>query len=306
MKVISVIVPCYNEEESLPLYYKAMKELEQRLEDAVFELLFVDDGSKDRTYPLLKELKSQDERVKYISFSRNFGKEAAIFSGLRAVTGDCCVVMDGDLQHPPETILEMYEKWREGFEVVEGMKLTRGKESLFHRGCASIFYGMLSRMIGMDMNNSSDFKLIDRKVVEVLADLTERDTFFRALTYWAGFKSTEVFYEVQDRQAGTSKWSFVSLFRYAIKNITSFSYSPLRLITWVGSIILGIGVIVGIDAVISFFLGKAMEGYPTLVFLMLVSTGGIMFSLGILGTYIAKIYEEIKHRPQYIIKDKQE
>ena len=306
MNVVSVIVPCYNEEESIDSFYTAMCKLSESLENSEMELLFIDDGSKDGTYQKLVELGKKDHRVRYISFSRNFGKEAAIFSGLRAVKGDCTVVIDVDLQHPPEKIIEMYHLWQQGYEVIEGIKLDRGKESIGHKFMAGAFYGLISNVIGIDMNNSSDFKLLDKKVVEELAALKERDTFFRALSYWVGFKSTTVTYEVQERAAGTTKWSFYSLLRYAVKNLISFSYAPLHLISIVGIIVFIVGVGFGLDAFISYLMGRAVGGYPTLVFLITLATGGIMLSLGIVGVYIAKIYDQIKERPQYIIKDKKE
>lgn len=306
MATMSIIVPCYNEEESIDFFYHAMVELEQTLTEIDMEYVFIDDGSRDKTYARLVELHEKDNRVKCISFSRNFGKEAAIFSGIRAAAGDCVVVMDADLQHPPKTIITMYEQWKAGFEVVEGIKINRGKESLLHRWFANSFYGMFSKLIGIDMNNTSDFKLLDRKVVDVLAGLQERDTFFRALTYWVGFKSTSVYYEVQERVAGTTKWSFFSLIRYACQNMISFSYAPLRFIMGFGMLTILIGIIFGVDALISFIHGNAQSGYPTLIFMLIISTGGIMLSLGIVGIYIAKIYEQIKNRPQYIIEDKKE
>lgn len=306
MCTMSIVVPCYNEEESIDFFYQAMKELQKKLEKVKLELIFIDDGSKDRTYQKLTKLHEKDDTVKCISFSRNFGKEAAVFSGLRAATGDCCVVMDADLQHPPETVIEMYRQWQNGYEVVEGIKLNRGKESKLHKWFADAFYGLLSKIIGINMKNTSDFKLLDRKVVTVLANLKERDTFFRALSYWVGFKSTSVYYEVQERVAGTTKWSFFSLLSYAVKNLISFSFAPLYFIITIGIVILLLGAVLGIDALISFFNGAAVGGYPTLVFLILIATGGIMLSLGIVGIYIAKIYEQIKERPQYIITDKKE
>lgn len=306
MATMSIVVPCYNEEESIGFFYEAMQELEKSLNGIDMEYIFIDDGSKDRTYARLSELHEKDSRVKCISFSRNFGKEAAIFSGLRAAAGDCVVVMDADLQHPPKTVISMYEQWKSGFEVVEGIKINRGKESILHRWLANSFYGLFSRLIGIDMNNTSDFKLLDRKVVDVLAGLQERDTFFRALSYWVGFKSTSVYYEVQERVAGTTKWSFFSLIRYAFQNMISFSYAPLRFIMGLGMVTIVIGIIFGVDALISFIHGNAQSGYPTLIFMLIISTGGIMLSLGIVGIYIAKIYEQIKNRPQYIIGDKKE
>ncbi len=306
MTTLSILVPCYNEEESIMLFYQEIVKLKDAIKEMELEILFVDDGSTDNTYNKLVELSGQDSRVKYISFSRNFGKEAALFSGLRAVTGDCTVVMDVDLQHPPDKIIEMYQLWQDGYEVVEGIKTHRGKESLLHKMMSAAFYGMISRVIGIDMRNSSDFKLLDKKVVMQLAALKERDTFFRALSYWVGFRSTSISYEVQERVAGKTKWSFYSLLGYAVKNLISFSYAPLHLISIIGILFLLTGIGFAIDAFVSYLMGKAVGGYPTLVFLIILSAGGIMLSLGIVGVYIAKIYDQIKERPQYIIRDKKE
>lgn len=303
MDIISIIVPCYNEEESIGYFYKEIKQIEEELENAKLELIFIDDGSKDNTYKKLCELHEVDKQVKCISFSRNFGKEAAIFSGLRAGEGDCFVVMDADLQHPPKTIIEMYSYWKQGYEVVEGIKKNRGKESGLHKWFASVFYDMISSVTHIDMRNSSDFKLMDKRVVSELCSLTEKHTFFRALAYWVGFKSAVVSYEVGERVAGKSKWSFWKLTKYAIKNLTSFTNAPLQIITILGLVFLFIGVVLGIDAVVSFVSGMAVEGYPTLLLLIIISTGSIMISLGIIGVYISKIYDEIKNRPQYIIRD---
>ncbi len=303
MDIISIIVPCYNEEESIEHFYKAIDEISKKLEDAELELVFVDDGSKDNTYEKLCLLHEKDKRVKCISFSRNFGKEAAIFSGLRAGEGDCFVVMDADLQHPPATILEMYDCWKQGYEVVEGIKKSRGKESGIHKWFAGLFYDMISSSLHIDMRNSSDFKLMDKKVVKELCALTEKNTFFRALAYWVGFKSTSVSYEVCERVAGKTKWSYWKLGTYAIRNLTSFTNAPLQIITVLGLIFLLVGVVLGVDAIVSFIKGNTVGGYPSLVLLIVLSTGGIMLSLGIIGIYISKIYDEIKNRPQYIIRD---
>ena len=305
-KRVSVVVPCYNEAESVDLFYKAIVEVWEEIEKYELELIFIDDGSRDDSYSKMCNLHEKDERVKCVSFSRNFGKEAAIFSGLRQATGDCCIVMDADLQHPPKTISQMLQKWEEGYEVVEGIKRNRGKESRIHKVFAELFYGLISKMVGFDMRNSSDFKLMDYKVVKALDNLKEKEPFFRALSYWVGFKSVAVEYEVQERVAGKTKWSGKALFKYAIKNLTSFTYAPLYIIVVIGVLLILIGVILGIDAVISYLHGRAVSGYPSIIILIIFSTGGIMCSLGIIATYIAKMYEEIKGRPRYIIQDKKE
>ncbi|MCR5094389.1 MAG: glycosyltransferase family 2 protein [Lachnospiraceae bacterium] len=306
MKTVSIIVPCYNEEEVIQKFYQAILALWQdaSLRDLYTpELVFVDDGSGDQTAALIREIASGDERVRYTSFSRNFGKEAAIFCGLRQATGEAVIVMDADLQHPPAAIPEMLKKWEEGYEIVEGVKSSRGKETRSHGLFAGLFYRMISKVIGFDMSGSSDFKLLGRKAVDALNALQEKETFFRALSFWIGFKSASVSYEVAERAGGHSKWSTRSLTRYAIRNITSFTYAPLRIIGAVGILMLLVGLGLGIDAIISYVHGKAIGGYPSLVILITLSTGGILLSLGIIAVYIAKMYTELKNRPRYIVDD---
>lgn len=301
MAVLSVILPSYNEQKNISNTAQVLAELFER-EQIDYELIFVSDGSADGTYEAVCEEKKKNSRVKGMEFSRNFGKEASIFAGLSVAVGDACVVMDCDLQHPPETVPEMYRLWEQGYEVVEGIKSRRGKESLFHRGFAGLFYGIMSRLIKMDMKASSDFKLLDRKVVNVLLGLKERNTFFRALTFWAGFRSTTVEYEVQERQYGESKWSYSSLFSYAIQNATSFSTLPLQLVTLMGMVCIGFSLILAVQTLVKYFMGTAVEGFTTVILLILIVGGFIMLSLGIIGHYLARIYEEVKGRPKYIIK----
>lgn len=303
MSLISLIVPCYNEESNVSPFYEAIVNVFKEI-DADFELMFVNDGSKDNTLSNIEELNKKDKRVKCVSFARNFGKEAALFAGIRNVSGDCAVILDADLQHPPIVIKEMYEKWKEGFEVIEGVKTDRGKEGLFHKLFCKIFYGMISKAVGMDMKNSSDYKLLDRKVINELSKIKERNTFFRALSFWVGFNKTTVYYEVADRNSGVSKWSTKSLIKYAINNVICFSYTPLHIVTGIGVIFFLIAIGVIIDAIISYFNGTAASGFPTIVILLLVGFGAILISLGIIGVYIAQIYDEVKERPQYIIGKK--
>ncbi len=302
MSLLSIIIPAYNEEENVKNTAEVLKNI---LEEAQisYELLFVSDGSRDETFPILLKASKEDPRVRAFQFSRNFGKEAAIFAGLAKAKGDACVVIDCDLQHPPEIIPKMYELWKQGFDVIEGIKSSRGKENIFHKMFANVFYGIMSRLMKMNMNATSDYKLIDRKVVEVLLGLTERNTFFRALTFWAGFNKTTIEFEVQERTAGESKWSFGSLLRYAISNTTSFTVAPLHMITGLGAFSIICSIILAVQTLIRFFSGTAVEGFTTVILLILIIGGIIMLSLGILGHYLGRIYEEVKGRPRYIIKD---
>lgn len=303
MSKVSLIVPCYNEESNITPFYEEILKTFKDI-DADFELVFVNDGSKDKTLEKIKNLHNDDKRVKCVSFARNFGKEAALFAGIRNVTGDCAVILDADLQHPPSVIKEMFQKWKEGFEVVEGIKTSRGKESILHKAFSQIFYGLMSKAVKMDMKNSSDYKLLDKKVIAQLAALKERNTFFRALSFWVGFKKTTVYYEVQERMSGVSKWSTKALTRYAINNVICFSYAPLHIIAVVGFIFILIAIGVSIDALISFAKGNAAQGFPTIILVLLLGFGATLICLGIIGVYIAQIYDEVKARPQYVIGEK--
>ena len=301
MTLISIVIPSFNEEQNIPRTAAALTEILEKNEIS-FELIFVSDGSKDGTFEEVRRLSEQDKRIKGAEFSRNFGKEAAIFAGLELALGDACIVIDCDLQHPPQVIPKMVQLWQEGYEVVEGIKTSRGKEGIFHKMFAGMFYGIMSSMMKMNMKDSSDYKLLDRKVVEVLLGLRERNTFFRALTFWAGFKSTKVEYEVQEREIGTTKWSFRSLIRYAISNVTSFSTIPLQMVTVLGIISILFSVVLAIQTLIRFLMGNSVEGFTTVILLILIIGGFIMLSLGIIGHYLARIYEEVKGRPKYIIR----
>ena len=299
--MLSIILPAYNEQENIE---RTAKVISGVLEEAEipFELVFVDDGSMDGTYGEISRLAAQDVRVRGAQFSRNFGKEAAIFAGLEHAAGDACIVMDCDLQHPPQVIPEMYRLWEAGYEVVEGIKKSRGKESIFHRMFAGMFYGLMSKMMRMDMRSSSDFKLLDRKVVQVLLELGERNTFFRALSFWVGFRSVKVEYEVQERAFGKSKWSFGSLMKYAISNVTSFSTVPLQMVTVMGVVSILFSLVLAVQTLVKYLMGTAVEGFTTVILLVLIIGGFIMISLGMIGHYLARIYEEVKKRPRYIVR----
>ena len=299
--LLSIVLPAYNEEQNIPNTVKVLTGM--LTENAIdYELVFVSDGSRDATFAQIQKAAAENPKVRGAEFSRNFGKEAAIFAGLSLAAGDAVVVMDCDLQHPPEVVLEMWKLWRGGAEVVEGIKESRGRESLAHKLSAGLFYKVMSRLIRMDMNASSDFKLLDRKVVDVLLGLPERNTFFRALSFWAGFRREYVSYQVQERQFGESKWSTLSLMKYAVTNATSFSTLPLQLVTVMGMASILFSVVLFIQTFVKYLSGTAVEGFTTVILLILVIGGFLMLSLGIIGHYIARIYEEVKGRPKYIIR----
>lgn len=299
--MLSVIIPAYNEEEMIKKTSETISGILDG-ENIDFELLFINDGSSDNTWKAITEEAARNKRVKGVCFSRNFGKESAVFAGIAEATGDCCVVLDCDLQHPPEKIVEMYRLWEQGYEIVEGVKTSRGKESAMHSFAAKSFYNIMSDAVGFDMSRASDYKLLDRKAMNVLLNMNEKNAFFRALSSWIGFKSTEVTYDVREREAGESKWSTRSLIKYAINNITSFTSAPLHLITISGWIVAILGLGFSVEALYRhFFIGNDQPGFTTVIILICFTAAMIMIGQGIIGIYISKIYDEVKGRPRYII-----
>ena len=233
--LLSVVLPAFNEEASVPRAAATITALLAGA-DIPCELVFVDDGSRDATWQTIQAQAARFPQVRGVRFSRNFGKEAAIFAGLAQARGDCVAVMDCDLQHPPEKVVEMYRLWQQGYQVVEGVKTSRGKESPLHTFAARSFYSIISRSTGVDMSRASDFKLLDRRAVDTLLAMREKNAFFRALSSWIGFSTAQVEFQVQPRLEGTSKWSLRALTRYALTNIASFSTAPLQLVTLMGMV----------------------------------------------------------------------
>lgn len=304
MKKMSIVIPAYNEQELIKIAYETIKASLSDT-DVEPEFIFVDDGSKDSTFDEIEKLVNEGNKdVRGLSFSRNFGKESAIFAGLSEAKGDCVLVMDCDLQHPPGTIPEMIRLWKEGFEIVEGVKSSRGTESVMHHWLADLFNKIVTHYSKIDLEDSSDFILMDRVAVDSLLAMPERAPFFRGLSRWIGFKSVKVPFEVADRTIGKSKWSLSQLVKYAIHNITIFSSGPLQIVTGMGIIFIIASLFIGGEALYTYFTGKALGGFTTVITLILLSSGIIMISLGIIGLYIAQIYNEIKARPRYIISKK--
>ena len=300
--MLSVVIPSYNEQEMVPA---TAREIGAVLDQACidYELIFIDDGSKDRTWEEISQISSENSRVRGVRFSRNFGKEAAIFAGLEHAKGECVACIDCDLQHPPEKLVEMYRLWENGVEVVEGVKSDRGRESAVHRAFAKLFYALISKATKVDMSRASDFKLLDRKAVNVILTMREKRAFFRALSSWVGFRTAEVSYDVRERTAGKSKWSTWSLVKYALSNITAFTAMPLHIVTILGVITLIVSVVMTIVALVQKITGVALGGFTTVIILLLFLGSIIMISLGIIGYYVGNIYEEIKDRPRYIVAE---
>lgn len=301
-QLLSVVIPAYNEEAMV----RAAAGTILRVLDAAAipcELVFVDDGSADGTWAAICAAHAADKRVRGVRFSRNFGKEAALLAGLRYAAGACCVTIDCDLQHPPEKIVEMYRLWEQGFEVVEGVKSSRGSESPLRRFCANEFYRIMTRAVGFEMKDRSDFKLLGRRAVDALLSLPERETFYRALSAWVGFRSTTVEFEVAPRQAGQSKWGTGKLVAYAVRNITSFTSSPMRIVTALGLLMLAFALVLGVQTLVNKARGSAGEGSTTVIIVVLLTGSAVMVSLGVMGHYLTRMFDELKARPRYIVAE---
>lgn len=300
--MLSVVIPAFNEQEMVPA---AAGQIDGILSRAGIphELIFIDDGSRDATWAEIRAESEHRDTVRGVHFSRNFRKEAAIFAGLQAADGDCVAVIDCDLQHPPEKLVEMYRLWEQGVEVVEGVKTDRGEESLAHRVAAKTFYRLISEATHIDMTRASDFKLLDRKAVNVLLSMREKRAFFRALSSWIGFRTAEVPYEVRERAAGESKWSTWLLIKYALSNITAFTSLPLHLVTGCGAASFLAALIVGIVSIVRLAMGRVVTGLTGAVILLLFLSGLIMVGLGIIGYYLGNIYMEIQDRPRFIVSE---
>lgn len=300
--MLSVVIPAFNEQEMVPA---AAGQIDGILSRAGIphELIFIDDGSRDATWAEIRAESEHRDTVRGVHFSRNFRKEAAIFAGLQAADGDCVAVIDCDLQHPPEKLVEMYRLWEQGVEVVEGVKTDRGEESLAHRVAAKTFYRLISEATHIDMTRASDFKLLDRKAVNVLLSMREKRAFFRALSSWIGFRTAEVPYEVRERAAGESKWSTWLLIKYALSNITAFTSLPLHLSTGCGAASFLAALIVGIVSIVRLAMGRVVTGLTGAVILLLFLSGLIMVGLGIIGYYLGNIYMEIQDRPRFIVSE---
>lgn len=305
MKKISILVPCYNEDQSLPLLYPELKKLMDSDTAHEWEVLFVNDGSLDGTLDLLRQYRSQDERVNYVSLTRNFGKEAAMLAGFDYVTGDCMVIIDADLQDPPELIPEMIKWWEQGYEDVYARRKSRGRESWLRKQLSMMFYRMLQQSSRFDvLKNVGDFRLLDRRCINALKRMRESERYTKGMFSWIGFKKKEIEFDRQDRHAGKSSWSYRQLFSLAIDGITSFSTLPLRISTIAGFFI---SMLALIYMLVVFFRaliwGNPVEGYPSLLVIILFLGGIQLLSLGIIGEYIGRIYNETKNRPDYLVDE---
>ena len=299
---LSVVIPVYREQENVaPLCARLIPVLESCISS--FEILFVDDGSTDATLAAIAAQHARDPRVAAISFSRNFGKEIAIAAGLDHARGRAVIIMDADLQHPPETIPSFVQRWREGYVMVYGQRTDRDGESRLKRGFTHLFYRLFARFGETELpEGAGDFRLIDRKGVQILRSLGERARFSKGLYAWIGFKSVGVPFVVEERAHGTTKWSFRKLFRFAFDGITSFSTMPLRVWTYVGGLVSLVAIGAAIYFVIeTIVLGADVAGYPSLIVSITFFAGVQLMSLGMIGEYVGRIFAEVKRRPLYIV-----
>lgn len=297
--MISLVIPVLNEEKGIK---QNINTIINYLNEE-YEIVIVDDGSKDGTWSKIKELSEENKNIIGVRFSRNFGKESALMAGLAHTSGDAVITMDSDLQHPPEYIPNLIEKWKEGYKVVEARKERRTKESIFYKMSAGIFYNTLKKLSGLDMANSSDYKLLDRCVVDKILEFKEGQLFFRGIVDWVGFDKCTIEVEFKEREIGKSKFRFKSLFRLALNAITSFSSSLLYITAIIGVLFFIAAIVLGIQTIVNKFMGVALEGFTTIILLQLIIGSLIMFCLAIIGLYIGKIYEESKRRPQYIVSE---
>lgn len=307
MKKLSLIVPCYNEEQVINLFYtETMRVLSSIKNKYEYEFVFIDDGSNDDTLRILKELKKKDSNITIISFSRNFGKEAGIYAGLNNVIGDLVVVMDADLQHPPEILLEMIKGIEEGYDTVTTRRINRKGEPIVKSACSKMFYKIMSKIVDFDVvQGAQDFRMMKREVVDAIISLKEYNRFSKGIFSWVGFKVKYIEIENVERIAGKTKWNFKSLVKYAMEGIISFSTVPLKMSTLVGLIISIISIISIITIMIqSLIFGNSIQGYSSITITVLFIGGVQLTCIGIIAEYISKMYIEIKDRPKYIVKEK--
>lgn len=307
-KKVSILIPCFNEEEGLPMLYDALcgpSGLCEMVKNYDFEVLLINDGSRDKTLDIIKSYAEKDVRIKYISLSRNFGKECAMLSGFDRASGDCMVIMDADMQDPPALILEMLKCWEQGYEDVYAKRTSRGKESWLRKRLSLAYYSLLQKTSRFDiLENVGDFRLLDRKCIDVLQQMREKERYTKGMFAWIGFKKKEILFERGDRTVGTSSWRFRDLFNLGIDGITSFTTTPLRFSAVVGFIISAIAFVYMCWVLLKAMIwGDPVAGYPSLMVVILFLGGIQLLSLGVIGEYLGRIFNEAKGRPVYIISE---
>ncbi len=303
-RTLSVVIPLYCESAHFKESFGEIRRYLEKLE-CRYEMILVDDGSTDGTWEILQELARRHRQVVALRLSRNFGKEAAISAGLENTKSDAVIVLDGDLQHPPELIPEMYRLWNEeGIEIVEAVKESRGKETLFRRLGAGAFTLILNRTSGFNMSGATDFKLLDRRVVDALLRMNETKVFYRGMVAWLGFKHAEITFDVGDQRRSQSTWSGARLIFFAMAALTSFTSAPLQIVTTLGIFLFAVALALGGRTLFLWLNGEAVTGFTTVILLQLIIGSCVMVSLGVIGHYISNIYHEVKRRPRYILTEK--
>ena len=309
MDKISVVVSCYNEQEALPLFYEEITRIANQIKDAEFEFIFVNDGSKDKTLEVIKNFRESDERVKFVSFSRNFGKEAAMYAGLKKSTGDFVSIMDADLQDPPKMLIEMYETLKkEEYDCVATRRVTRKGEPPIRSFFARMFYKLINKISKTEIvDGARDFRLMTRQMVDAIISMEEYNRFSKGIFGWVGFNTKWLEYENVERAAGETKWSFWKLFKYSIDGIIAFSTAPLVISKIMGILFCFIAFLMIIFIVIrTLAYGDPVSGWPSMTCIILFVGGIQLFCIGIIGQYLSKTYLEVKKRPIYIIKETEE
>ena len=304
--IISIVVPCHNEEEMVPIFHKEITAVSEQLPDAVFEMIFVNDGSKDATLAELKRLASLDERVHYLSFSRNFGKEAAMVAGLRHATGNYVAVMDADLQDPPAMLVEIVALIRTGeYDCIGTKRLDRKGEPTIRSSCARQFYQLINRISDTEIvDGARDFRLMTRQMVDAVLEMTEYNRFSKGIFSWVGFETKYLSYENQERVAGKTTWSFWSLFKYSLDGIVAFSEAPLAIAAFTGFLSFAVAILAALILTVrTLVFGNATSGWTSLIVIILGMGGLQLLCLGILGKYLGKTFMETKRRPLYILKE---
>lgn len=304
MKKVSVIIPCYNEAQSIPLLYEELCKLAQTEPAYVWEFLFINDGSRDKTLDELTKLRKDDNRCNYVDLSRNYGKEVALLAGFDYATGDCAIIMDADLQHPPHVAHDMLRKWEEGFDDVYARRVTRGKESWLRKSLSLAYYKLLSKSTRIDvLPNVGDFRLLDRCCLDALRKMREQCRYTKGMYCYVGFKKTFVDFETQDRVAGQSSMSYRVLIRLAIEGLTAYTTSPLQWATGIGVVVSLISFLYAIWVVVKTIVyGDPVAGFPTLLIAILFLGGIQLLSLGIIGEYLGRVFNETKNRPVYFVR----
>jgi polyisoprenyl-phosphate glycosyltransferase len=299
-KKIDILIPCFNEAENIPYI---VDELDKYIKNLEYDygFIFIDDGSTDDTYESIVNLSSTRNDINFIKLSRNFGKEAAIAVGLKYCNSDAAIIIDSDLQHPPHLIPGMIVEWEKGAEVVDGVKITRQKENVVKKIMGLGFNKLIGILTGMDFGGSSDYKLVDKKVISILNSMDEKNRFFRGLTNWVGFRHSKIEFKVEERKSGKTKWNLFGLFRLSIDSITSYSSKPLHIVTVLGILTLLFSIILGLQTLYNKFFGSAVSGFTTVILVILLLCSVLMISIGILGIYLSNIYNEVKNRPTYVV-----